>query len=108
MAGNITLHAFPRYTFSMCLRPFTLFALALAASCATGETNTGNDGGFGSDATTGDGSIGGDGGAKCEGGLCDSDGDGVLDKDDKCPGTPPNTKVNKVGCSDAQLTAKLN
>jgi len=86
-----------------------LFALAFAASCATGETNPGgNDAGNGSDATTGgDGAPSGDAG-KCDSSLCDSDGDGVPDKDDQCPGTPPNTKVNKVGCSDAQLKAKLN
>jgi OOP family OmpA-OmpF porin len=28
----------------------------------------------------------------------DSDGDGVLDKDDKCPGTPKGVKVDKKGC----------
>jgi hypothetical protein len=90
-------------------KPLTMLAIVFAASCATGTTSEKPDGGFGGDATTnGDGASGGDGGAKCEGGLCDSDGDGVLDKDDKCPGTPPNTKVNKVGCADSQLTAKLN
>jgi len=30
--------------------------------------------------------------------YADSDGDGVLDKDDKCPGTPKGVKVDKVGC----------
>lgn len=29
----------------------------------------------------------------------DSDGDGVLDSDDKCPTTPPNTAVNSMGCA---------
>ena len=28
----------------------------------------------------------------------DSDGDGVLDPDDECPGTPPNTEVDDKGC----------
>jgi OOP family OmpA-OmpF porin len=28
----------------------------------------------------------------------DSDGDGVLDPDDQCPGTPAGAKVNTVGC----------
>lgn len=28
----------------------------------------------------------------------DSDGDGVLDADDECPGTPPNTEVDATGC----------
>lgn len=86
-----------------------VIALALAASCATGETNPGNpDGGIGSDAKAGDGATGGDGG-KCDGGSnCDSDGDGVPDNIDQCPGTPPNTKVNKVGCADTQLKPKLN
>jgi OOP family OmpA-OmpF porin len=28
----------------------------------------------------------------------DTDGDGVLDKDDKCPNTPKGVKVDKVGC----------
>jgi len=28
----------------------------------------------------------------------DSDGDGVLDTQDRCPGTPPNTKVDASGC----------
>lgn len=28
----------------------------------------------------------------------DSDGDGVLDPDDECPGTPPNTEVDAKGC----------
>jgi hypothetical protein len=89
------------------VRPFTLFALVFATGCATGQQNVGGDGGTGGDATIGDGGPSGDGG-KCEGGLCDSDGDGVPDKDDKCPGTPAKAVVNKVGCSDSQLTPKLN
>jgi OOP family OmpA-OmpF porin len=31
-------------------------------------------------------------------GPLDSDGDGVLDTQDRCPGTAPNTKVDAVGC----------
>ena len=30
--------------------------------------------------------------------VLDSDGDGVLDPDDQCPGTPKGAKVNQVGC----------
>lgn len=30
----------------------------------------------------------------------DTDGDGVLDRSDRCPGTPPGREVNPVGCSD--------
>ena len=33
-----------------------------------------------------------------EKGPMDSDGDGVLDPDDQCPGTPIGAKVNAVGC----------
>ncbi len=40
--------------------------------------------------------------AKCG----DEDGDGVCDADDKCPGTPAGTKVDKVGCPLEQ-TLKL-
>ena len=89
--------------------PFTLLALAaaVAASCATGENPTnGSDSGTGSDTgviTT----DGGDGAVKCDA-TCDSDGDGVPDQNDKCPNTPPKAVVNKVGCSDSQLTAKLD
>jgi len=32
----------------------------------------------------------------------DSDGDGVMDKDDRCPGTPPGTQVNALGCAKKQ------
>lgn len=31
-------------------------------------------------------------------GLLDSDGDGVIDSRDECPDTPPNTRVDGVGC----------
>ena len=32
--------------------------------------------------------------------VADTDGDGVLDGDDECPGTPPGAAVNAVGCPD--------
>ncbi len=35
--------------------------------------------------------------AEC-GGILDSDGDGVTDDIDQCPGTPPGVKVDAVGC----------
>ncbi|HSQ61953.1 MAG TPA: thrombospondin type 3 repeat-containing protein [Polyangiaceae bacterium] len=81
-----------------------VLALFAATSCATGQATTpGSDGGS-------DGGANGDGGppAKCDGGVCDQDGDGVPDTSDKCPNTPPKAVVNKVGCSDSQLTATLN
>ncbi|MGE3845495.1 MAG: OmpA family protein [Gammaproteobacteria bacterium] len=34
----------------------------------------------------------------------DSDGDGVIDPNDKCPGTPPGTKVNAEGCPEVGET----
>lgn len=34
----------------------------------------------------------------------DSDGDGVVDRLDRCPGTPPGTRVNANGCPDILLT----
>jgi hypothetical protein len=85
-----------------------VLALFAAASCATGEATPppGSDGGGGGP----DGSGNGDGAppAKCDGGVCDQDGDGVPDTSDQCANTPPKTPVNKVGCADSQLTAKLN
>ena len=42
------------------------------------------------------------------GDLCDADGDGVPDHLDQCPMTPTGEKVNKVGCSDSQLTPVLS
>jgi hypothetical protein len=41
------------------------------------------------------------------GDLCDTDGDGVVDGDDACPGTPPGEVVNDVGCSDGQVAPEL-
>lgn len=32
----------------------------------------------------------------------DTDGDGVMDEDDKCPGTPAGKKVNPLGCVEGQ------
>lgn len=34
----------------------------------------------------------------------DSDGDGVIDANDKCPGTPPGVKVNAEGCPEVGVT----
>jgi len=39
--------------------------------------------------------------------FCDQDHDGVYDGTDQCPNTPPGEPVNKVGCSDSQLTSTL-
>ena len=87
----------------------TTFALFVATSCATaGATDdpSRTDGGSTLDGgSTQDGSSNPDA-SKCDG-PCDQDGDGVADGIDKCPNTPPKTVVNKVGCSDAQLTPKL-
>ena len=33
------------------------------------------------------------------GGISDTDNDGVMDEDDLCPDTPPNVKVDELGCS---------
>jgi OOP family OmpA-OmpF porin len=35
----------------------------------------------------------------------DSDGDGVLDANDQCPGTPPGTRVDSRGCEIQAVTA---
>jgi len=42
------------------------------------------------------------------GATCDTDGDGVLDVNDQCPGTPSGEPVNQKGCSESQLTPTLN
>jgi hypothetical protein len=83
----------------------TAFAMIVCASCANGQATTGpgTDGGT----TNGDGGVSTDGSSSCDSATCDSDGDGVPDNIDQCPNTPPKTVVNKVGCSDAQLKAKL-
>lgn len=44
--------------------------------------------------------------ASC-GDTCDSDGDGVTDGSDQCPGTSPTAPVNDEGCSETQLTPSL-
>ncbi|MEO8878348.1 MAG: hypothetical protein ABI461_22345, partial [Polyangiaceae bacterium] len=79
----------------------TLTALIALASCAKGnaaDEGSGNGpGGRGS---------GGDGGLPVACPTCDTDGDGVADGSDKCPGTPAGAKVNGVGCADSQLTAE--
>lgn len=67
-----------------------------AAGCAKADGSGDSDGGTdgGGDATS------------C-GDTCDSDGDGVIDTIDECPGTPAEVPVNQVGCSDAQVTPTL-
>lgn len=87
----------------------TLVVAAGAASCATAGGATSDDtsgphpdSGAISDGTIADGVVP----ASCDG-ACDKDGDGVIDPNDKCPNTPPKAVVNKNGCSDSQLTAKL-
>jgi hypothetical protein len=47
-------------------------------------------------------------GAVSSGMAPDSDGDGVPDALDACPGTPPGSAVNSAGCALAQTTAKVN
>jgi hypothetical protein len=74
---------------------------AAAAGCANAKQGGEVDGGGG----------GGDGGgsnadASC-GDACDADGDGVVDGDDACPGTPPEIPVNMEGCSDSQVNPTL-
>lgn len=88
----------------------TAFALFVAASCANGQaaddtSGPKTDGGTGSDGTVGDGSNV-DGTTTCTG-TCDQDGDGVPDGTDQCANTPKGSAVNKVGCADSQLKAKL-
>lgn len=90
-------------------RVLGVLAVFVVASCATGQTNNNNPGG--DSGPSGDGGPGGDGAsgdASCSGTNCDSDGDGVPDTTDKCPNTPPKAIVNKDGCADSQLKAKLN
>ena len=83
------------------------FAFTLVASCATGQAvpTPGDDAG-----TTPDASTGGDAIADVKSDACgvDQDSDGVPDCQDKCPSTPAKATVNKVGCADTQLTAKLD
>jgi len=37
----------------------------------------------------------------------DSDGDGVMDPDDACPGTPPGTEVDERGCAKLKAPVKM-
>ncbi len=69
-------------------------ALLAAMGCARGKS------------TDAPGDAFGNGDASC-GELCDADGDGVPDVNDKCPNTGPGEVVNKVGCSASQLTPTL-
>ncbi len=73
----------------------------LVAGCAKGGMETGTSGTPGDAADAGPPPIDG-----C-GDLCDSDGDGVPDPMDMCPGTPAGQPVNKVGCADSQLMPML-
>jgi hypothetical protein len=47
-------------------------------------------------------------GAVGSGTAPDSDGDGVPDALDACPGTPPGSAVNSAGCALSQTVAKVN
>ncbi|CAN5554136.1 hypothetical protein BH09MYX1_BH09MYX1_40510 [soil metagenome] len=81
---------------------FALVAILAFVSCATAQTTetpsgTGNDAGTTTDSSSPSG---------CDG-PCDKDGDGIADGIDKCPGTLAKAPVNKQGCSDSQLTPKL-
>jgi len=44
----------------------------------------------------------------CETALVDSDGDGIPDDHDACPGTPSGAEVDQAGCSHAQFCAKVD
>src|SRR5450432_1167867 len=81
----------------------TLLTLLIAASCAKGTDGSDAVGSKGPGGTDGDASA--DAAPVCS--SCDSDGDGVLDPNDQCPGTPPGSVVNKNGCADSQLTPKV-
>ena len=101
-------------------------AILAAAGCAkgkqlaaTGGAGGGATGGSGPSSGTGTGtgsptgsttSVGGTQNGTTTSGcgnMCDSDGDGVIDSMDMCPGTPMGQPVNKVGCAASQLTPKL-
>lgn len=87
-------------------RALAAAALALgvslaAASCAKGAAGTGSEPGTGTQGGNGpDGST-----VACP--TCDSDGDGVPDGSDACPGTPGGAVVNHAGCAESQLTPQL-
>src|SRR5262245_5102728 len=75
-------------------------AIVLAVGCAKGQSVTdAPPGPIDSAAASVDASCGD---------SCDQDGDGVPDKRDQCPNTPPGAPVNHVGCADSQLMAMLN
>ena len=84
---------------------------AVAASCANGQAVKPDgggppptDGGPTTDGTIADAPLD----VPVDACALDTDKDGVADCNDKCPGTAANAKVNLVGCSDAQVTPKLN
>ncbi len=101
-------------------------ALIAASGCAHGSSlptggtgggaSTGGSGGSGSTSTgmttttsTGTSSTTSNATSSATGcgDMCDSDGDGVIDSMDQCPGTPAGAKVNKVGCAASQLKPVL-
>jgi len=70
--------------------PHLAIAVVAAAGCAKGGDGGGDE--------TIDGSCGD---------RCDADSDGVFDPMDMCANTPSGEMVNTKGCSDSQLTPKL-
>lgn len=76
-------------------------AIIIAAGCAKADQGDDGDGG-----SEGDGGSGGDG-PSCGADTCDQDRDGVVDTNDQCPNTLPNTPVNQVGCADSQVGPML-
>ncbi|HUQ03761.1 MAG TPA: thrombospondin type 3 repeat-containing protein [Kofleriaceae bacterium] len=76
--------------------------LGAAAGCANANSGGDADGGGGGDG----GGTGSNADASC-GDACDTDGDGVVDAADDCPGTPPEIPVNMEGCSDSQVNPTL-
>ncbi|HTJ42589.1 MAG TPA: hypothetical protein VL463_10875 [Kofleriaceae bacterium] len=81
---------------------YAFAVLALAAGCAKAKQGDNPDAPPNQQA---DASVPAD--ALC-GIMCDHDHDGVVDGNDQCPDTPQGEKVNQKGCSDSQLTPKLN
>ena len=81
----------------------TALTLIVAASCANGQATNGQPDG----STTGDSGVIDGASGECSSSTCDDDNDGVPDTIDQCPHTLAKAVVNKVGCADSQLTAKL-
>jgi hypothetical protein len=74
------------------LQPIAL-ACAAVVGCAKGGNPSQDGPGSGPDASCG--------------ATCDTDGDGVPDGSDACPGTPPGEVVNGDGCADSQVSPTL-